>query len=138
MGRKILANVIGIIASMVGVFIGHFTGHAISPPPEGFDKLAEMSWEEKEVLTSQMGSLDLMLVLAAWIFGAFVGGMVASKILPSFWKTSSLVVGLAVSLSVILNSYMIPTPMWLVTAGIILPIVVAYFGGKVFGSEDAL
>lgn len=137
MGKKILAVVAGLLVNSVVVMIVQMIGHSISAPPEGMDKIFELDWDEKVALTAQLETIDYVFVLLSWAAGAFVAGMVASKIIPSYWKKSSFVIGVAIALTIIVLVYSIPHPTWVTVVGIVLSLPMAYLGAKIFGMEEA-
>jgi hypothetical protein len=135
MGKKILAVVVGLLVNAFVVFLVEMIGHLIISSPEGYERIIEFSLEERKEMMASLSMGAYLFLLAGWALGPFVGGMVASKILPDYWKTSSFVIGVMVALMLVLLNSTIPHPTWLITIGIVLPVPMAYFGGKMFGQE---
>ena len=135
MGKKILSVVAGLLVNALVVFLVETIGHFIFPHPEGYEKILELSKEEMKVMMDSLSTGNHLFMILGWTLGPFIGAVVASKILPNYWKTSSFVIGVIVALMLVLMNSMIPHPTWLITIGIILPVPLAYFGGKVFGEE---
>lgn len=135
MGKKILSVVAGLFVNALVVFLVEMIGHMIIPPPEGYERILELSIEEREAMMASLGTGSLAFMLVGWALGAFIGGAVASKILPSYWKTSSFAIGVIVALMVLILNFTIPHPTWLIMIGLALPVPMAYLGGKMFGEK---
>jgi hypothetical protein len=70
----------------------------------------------------------LLLVLAGWVLGALIGGYVAARIARK--PRPALTVGIVIVVGVIANAVMIPHPLWMTAAGVLLPIPAAWLGAK--------
>ncbi|UUR08027.1 hypothetical protein [Sphingomonas glaciei] len=65
-----------------------------------------------------------LFVLAAWVLGVGVGGFIGTGI--SKWAGTAWIVAALVVAGVIANAMSFPHPVWLVAAGIILPLAIAW------------
>ncbi|MGK0387637.1 MAG: MFS family permease [Maribacter sp.] len=135
MGNKILAVVVGLFVNALIVFLVETISHLIIPSPEGYERIMEFSLEERKAMMASLSIGAYLFLLIGWALGPFIGGMVASKILPDYWKTSSFVIGVMVALMLVLLNSTIPHPTWLITIGMVLPVPMSYLGGKIFGKE---
>lgn len=136
MAKKILSVVAGLIVHTIFVFLLEMIGHLIFPHPEGMENIMNLPKEEMQVMMDSLDVGSFIIMVVGWGLGAMLGAAVASKILPSYWKTSSFVIGVIVALMVLLMTFAIPHPTWVVVVGLIIPIPMAYVGGKMFGTEE--
>lgn len=133
MGKKILSVVAGLFMNALVVFLVETMGHFIIPPPEGYEKILELSVEDRGAMMASLSAGSFAFLLAGWALGPFIGGLLASKISPIYWKTSSFVIGVIVALMVLILNFTIPHPTWVIMIGLALPVPMAYLGGKMFG-----
>ena len=73
-----------------------------------------------------MPAMALVLVLAGWVVGALDGGIVAWLVARR--RTPVVVVGTLVMLGALAMVLMVPHPMWMSIAGVLLPLPAALFG----------
>ncbi|NJC05653.1 hypothetical protein GGQ97_001446 [Sphingomonas kaistensis] len=97
----------GFCVAVIGAVekLGHF---ALGAPATPFDATAAMH----------------AVVLAAWVLGVGVGGFIGTGI--SKWAGTAWIVAALVVAGVIANAMSFPHPAWLVAAGILLPLVIAW------------
>lgn len=124
--KKIISTVAGVISGGIIVFIVEMMAHKIYPLPEGIDLSDEASMK----LVMEYAPVGaLLLVLLAWLLGAFVGGVVTSLLLSAeLRQRQALTVGaifLALDLS---NLITFPHPWWMWVGAFIGSIPVAYAG----------
>ncbi len=136
MGKKIFAVVAGLIVNALAVAIIETIGHTIIPPPDGFDRILEMTREQQAELFSGLSVGSLLFNIVGWAVGPFLGALVAAKIMPEYWKNSSFVIGVVVALLVLLMTFQLPHPTWMVVVGLIVPVPMAYLGGKLLGKDE--
>lgn len=130
MGRRILAVLAGLAASVIMVILGDLFHHQFYPPPEGFDPSnAEAIVEFASTLPFEA----FMLMLLTWAASVFVAGFVASKIAPAHWLRVSLIVGVVALAGAVANLMAIPHPMWMNITTVIMYIPLAYLGGRLGG-----
>lgn len=128
MFRNILAVVAGIITATL-VFIGfEQLGQKIYPLPPGLDTT------DHEVMSSYTKTLPdvaFIPVLAGWVIGSFVCGIVIGLIAKKSLRTSAYLAGLFLTTAGIVDIFMLPHPLWFVVAGIIVFIPFTLLGVKV-------
>jgi len=121
--RSILAVLAGLVVAMITVWLFEFASMHAFPPPPGVDVRDP---QQLAALVSQMPPGALGLVLAGWVVGALDGGLVANLI--SKRRVPVVVVGVLVMLGAFLMVAMVPHPMWMSIAGVLLPLPAALFG----------
>lgn len=126
--RAVLAVVAGIIVAMVLIAIIESIGLSLHPAPPGADP------SDPEAMRAYVAGLParaLLLVLAAWLIGAYVGGVVAASIArrPDP-RPFTFAVAFVVLAGALYNLLTIPHPVWMLPAaalGIPLAAVLATF-----------
>lgn len=73
-------------------------------------------------------------VVLAWFVGALVGGLVAAML--ARWRMAPWIVGGLVAVSVLLNATMLPQPLWMSAAGVVLALLAAWIAAKRVPSAD--
>jgi len=125
MGRTIAGVVVGVVVAWLTIMLAEFASAPLHPMPEGLDM------RDPESVAAFVATLPvsaLLLVLAGWVLGGLVGGYVAASI--SRKPRPALTVGIVIVLGVIVNAVMIPHPMWMTIAGVLLPVPAAWLGAK--------
>lgn len=126
MGRTILGVLVGLVVAWLVMSLCEFGSLALHRPPPGLDL------RNPEALALHIASAPLsamLLVLAGWVLGAFLGGWVAARI-ARHRRVAALVIGALVVLGVVANNLMIPHPLWMTIVGIALPIPTAWFAAR--------
>ena len=121
--RSILAVLAGLVVAWITVSLSEFASMHAFPPPPGVDVRDP---QQLAALVAQMPVGALGLVLAGWVVGALDGGLVATLI--SKRRVPAIVVGVLVMLGAFLMVAMVPHPMWMSIAGVLLPLPAALFG----------
>jgi hypothetical protein len=121
--RSILAVLIGVVVAWITVSLFEFASMHAFPPPPGIDVHDP---QQLAALIAQMPFAALALVLAGWIVGALDGGLVAAWI--SKRRMPAIAVGILVMLGALLMVAMVPHPLWMSIAGVLLPVPAALFG----------
>ncbi len=121
--RSILAVLAGLVAAWLTIMLFEFASMRAFPPPPGIDVHDPVQLTQ---LITQMPVAALGLVLAGWVVGALDGGIVARLIARR--RVPVIIVGAAVALGALLMVTMVPHPMWMTIAGVLLPIPAALFG----------
>lgn len=106
--KKVIAAAAGILVAGVFVFLVESLNHLVSPPPQGLD------WQDSEAAGRYISSLPPMafaVVLAAWLAGAFAGGLVAGWISKANWP--GYISGGILLFGVVMNLGAFPHPWWL-------------------------
>jgi hypothetical protein len=121
--RNTFAIVSGLFATMIVItFVELANARLFFPAPSGMD------WTNKQAVAAFAVSLPiaaLLVVLAGWLLGAFVGAAVAAR-LSTRPLLAGLVIGALVVAGTLLNSLEIPHPTWVILTGTLLPIPVAW------------
>jgi len=127
MKKEILSVLAGVITGIIVVMAGDFIAHSVFTTPETID------YNDKEALKVMMANIPVAMyamMLAFWCLSSFLGGLVAGKINPGAWKRSSLITGVMLMAAAITNLIMLPHPMWMVVATVLLYLPCAYAGGS--------
>ncbi|KAA2285783.1 hypothetical protein [Arenimonas fontis] len=127
MFRTLLAVVLGTLAAGLAVAGVQALGHWLYPPP------VEVDWRDRAAVTALIDSLpvaQLAFVPAAYAVGSFVGGFVGGTVSALHKRGAALAVGLVMLALVVVNFAMIPHPMWMVAAGVLVPLPLAWLGGR--------
>ena len=125
MGRTIAGVVVGVVVAWLTIMLAEFASAPLHPMPAGLDM---RNPESVAAFVATLPASALLLVLAGWVLGGLVGGYVAASI--SRKPRPALTVGIVIVLGVIVNAVMIPHPMWMTIAGVLLPVPAAWLGAK--------
>lgn len=131
--QKVLAVTMGLLMNALVVFLMGSLAHFVYPLPEELNTFVEVSEERILELRLGLSTGYYLFILVGWSLGPFLGAAVSSKILPEYWEKSSFNLGVVIALLVLWVTSQFPHPTWLVTLGLILPVPMAYLGGKLFG-----
>jgi len=131
--RNILAVILGfVIGSIVNMAI-IAAGHAIMPPPAGFDG---NSMDGVATTIHLLRPIDFIVPFLAHAVGPFVGVLAAMFIATSSRKTIAIILGCLFLAGGIIANIMIPAPMWYRLADVTLAYVpMAYLGFKLSGKD---
>ena len=121
--RSILAVLAGLVVAWITISLFEFASMHAFPPPPGVDVRDP---QQLAALVSQMPVAALALVLAGWVVGAMDGGLVSTLIAKR--RVPAIVVGVLVMLGAFLMMAMVPHPLWMAIAGVLLPLPAALFG----------
>jgi hypothetical protein len=121
--RSTLAVLAGLVAAWITVSLFEFASMHAFPPPSGVDVRDPAQLAQ---LVAQMPIGALGLVLAGWVMGALDGGFVARLIARRTMPAA--IVGTFVALGALLMVTMVPHPMWMSLAGVLLPLPAALAG----------
>ena len=107
--RNILAVILGFIIGSVVNMLVLAAGHAIMPPPAGFDG---SSLEGVASTIHLLTPIDFIVPFLAHALGPFAGVLCAMFIAASSRKTIAIVMGVLFLVGGIVANVMIPAPMW--------------------------
>ncbi|MEO7251432.1 MAG: hypothetical protein ABIW30_02350 [Arenimonas sp.] len=128
--RTVFAFISGLFATMIIItFVELANAKFLYPPPAGLD------WSDMRAVAAFAASLPtaaMALVLSGWLLGAFVGAAVASRIALRHKLPCALLIGAVVVAGVIDSGLSIPHPTWVIAAGVLLPIPLAYLAATLF------
>ena len=130
--KRILPVVAGLLTGWTVIWILEAVNHQIYPPPTGLD------YTDMEAITAFMESLPtgaFVLLLAAWMIGAFAGGTVGALVNKLAWRNTAIIVGVIMALGSIVNMTMIPHPTWLMVVASIGYVPMAYAGAKIISKK---
>ena len=125
MGRTIAGVVVGVVVAWLTIMLAEFASAPLHPMPAGLDMRDP---ESVAAFVATLPASALLLVLSGWVLGGLVGGYVAASI--SRKPRPALTVGVVIVVGVIANAVMIPHPMWMTIAGVLLPVPAAWLGAK--------
>lgn len=131
--RNILAVILGFIIGNTINMLVITAGHAIMPPPVGFDG---SSMEGVASTIHLLRPLDFIVPFLAHAAGPFVGVLAAMFIAASSRKTIAIILGVLFLAGGIAANIMIPAPMWYRLIDLLFAYVpMAFLGWKVSGKN---
>lgn len=132
MGRTLLGAVVGLVSAVVTIMLIEFAGHQVYPPPPGLDPMVT---EDMAKIMQVLPVGAMLFIAAAWVVGAFEGGLVAAIVAGrSRPRVAAVVPALMVMAGVVAMTIAVPAhPMWMVVAGLLLPIPAALAGAVLAG-----
>jgi hypothetical protein len=129
--RNILAVIIGLILGNIVNMAIIAAGHAIMPPPPGFDG---NSLEGVASTIHLLQPIDFIVPFLAHAAGPLVGVLAAIFIAASSHKVIAIILGCLFLAAGIAANVMIPAPMWYRAVDLLLAYVpMAYLGWKLSG-----
>jgi hypothetical protein len=128
--RNAFAIVSGVIVGGIVVGMTESLGHSLFPPPPGLDVTDP---EQLKTLMSQLPVMALVIVVVAWALGALAGGYTAARVANTGRRMPSLVTGGFLLLFGGITMFQIPHPVWMMIAGILLPVPMALLGARLAG-----
>ena len=127
MGRTILGILAGMVTAWLLIMVCQFASGLLYPPPPGMDLRQP---EQLAAFIAQAPLAAMVLVVASWVLGAFIGGWVAAKIAREHPQFAALMIGVLVLAGVVANNTMIPHPLWMTVLGVLLPLPAAWLGAR--------
>lgn len=125
MVRNLVAVVLGIVAALGTVVAVEAASAMAWPPPPGLD------FKDLGQMRAFIEGLPLAAkttVVAAWLLGAFDGGLVTALV-ARHKTTLALVPGVLIAAATIANAMMLPHPLWMPAIGVLLAVPMAWLGG---------
>lgn len=123
--KNALAVVAGLLAAFVVFTVIEGLSSIIHPPP------AELDMKNPEMMKEYISALPLsakIMVLAAYVIGSLVAGMVVAKVSKSSDKKLPIITGSILTVAAIVNLYMIPSPIWFVVINLLIYIPFVLLG----------
>ena len=117
--RNILAVVFGILIGSIANMGVLTLGHALMPPPAGFDG---SSMEGVASTIHLLAPIDFIVPFLAHSAGTFAGVLCAMFIAATSRKTVALILGILFLIGGVVANVMIPAPIWFR----LIDVVVAY------------
>ena len=131
--RNILAVILGLVLGSVVNMAVLAAGHAIMPPPAGFDGT---SMEGVASTIHLLKPIDFIVPFLAHALGPFVGVLVAMFIAASSRKTIAIILGCLFLAGGIAANVMIPAPMWYRVIDVVFAYIpMAFLGWKLSGKD---
>ena len=134
MGSTILGALAGLVVAFFTIMLVELASHHVYPPPPGIDpgNTADMAR-----LIGMLPFGALLMIVLAWVIGAFDGGFVAALIAGGNRpRIAALVPALMVIAGVVGMIVVMPAhPTWMSAAGLLLPIPAALLGAKLAGAR---
>ncbi len=131
--RNILAVILGFMAGNIVNMLIITAGHAIMPPPAGFDG---NSMEGVASTIHLLQPFDYIVPFLAHALGPLVGVFVAMFIAASGRKVIAIILGCLFLAGGIAANIMIPAPMWYRAVDVLLAYVpMAFLGWKLSGKS---
>lgn len=129
--RMILGIVAGVVVGGLVVFLVESAGHAMFPPPVGTDL---SNPEAMKTLIASLPAGAIVMLLLGWFLGALAGAVTAKVIAKremAAWIVGVIFVALTAS-----NFIYIPHPVWMMAAGVALPLLAAWIATRMRRSAD--
>jgi hypothetical protein len=120
--RSILAVLAGLVFAWITSSLFEFASLRAFPSPP----INALDLQHIAELVAHRPVAALALVLAGWMVAALDGGLVAALVAKG--RVPAIVVGIAVALFVLMKVTIIPHPLWISIAGVLLPVPAALFG----------
>lgn len=131
--RNILAVVLGLVIGSIANMTIIAVGHAIMPPPAGFD---QTSMEGVASTIHLLRPIDFIVPFLAHAIGPLVGVFVAMFIAASSRKTIAIILGCLFLAGGIAANIMIPAPMWYRVVDVVLAYIpMTVLGWKLSGKD---
>jgi hypothetical protein len=123
--RKVAAVIAGIIAA-VGIFMAfeYLNGKLYLVPP-GLDPADHEAMSE---YVDSLPSTALWVVLAGWMAGSFICGVLVRVISKSNDMTPAYLAGLFLMAAGIVDIFLLPHPLWFIVTGVLIFIPVTLAG----------
>ena len=126
--RTLLAVVSGIFAMMIVITAVELANAKLLFPPH-----AGLDWKNADAVATFVTNLPTSaraVVVFGWCLGAFVGAAVAARIAEKYRTPCALLIGALVVAGTIDSALTIPHPTWVIAAGVLLPLPLAYLAAK--------
>lgn len=126
--RKIAAIVVGAFVAIALIATVEYLGHQVYPPPAGID-INDATAMKAYAATVPTGAL--LFVGAAWMVGAFGGGILAAVIAREAAATNCMIVGGLVLAGTVMTIISIPHPLWFSITSIIAVAATIFVASKI-------
>lgn len=133
--RTTLGITLGLLVMFVAIMAIEFVGHRLYPPPTGLDPM--QPGDLARIMAAQPFMAKLMVVVA-WVAGAFAGGWVAAKVARDWPRVAAVAVAAVVVAAVIGMVVQLPDhPRWMAALGVLLPIPAAWWAARLARPRNA-
>ncbi|BAV98991.1 hypothetical protein [Lysobacter enzymogenes] len=127
MGRTMVAVMAGLALAMATMLLFEAGYGLLHPLPAGAQA------QDPATMSAHLAAAPLpalLLVLAGWVVGALDGGLLAALISRRHKRGAALAIGLLVTASVVAVTAMFAHPLWLLIAGVALPLPASWLGAR--------
>ena len=125
--KTLISILAGLVAGVPVVAIVARIGHILYPPPQGMD-LTDCNVVAAMIAQMPVGAL--LFVVAGWVLGALVAGLIAAR-LSRRSRPTYIVTAIFLGLCG-LNFVMIPHPVWMVAATLVLVPLTGLVSARLF------
>lgn len=124
--RNLFAFVSGLFATMIVVtFVSMANARLVYPAPAGID-LNDVA--AANAFIAGMPLAALLLLVLAWVGGAFAGGFVTARLAGSLRRPLAVLVGMLVAAGDLHSAMTVVHPPWVAVSGVALPPLAAWLG----------
>ena len=127
--RNILGILAGVVAAFFTIWLVDIVGHQFYP------LRSDLNLRDPQQVAALLQSMPAgaqAFVVAAWLLGALVGGVVAGRIVGARWAAWTLAALVAVA--AIANILMIPHPEWMQISAVVAPLLGGILAGHAIPS----
>lgn len=132
--RIFFAIIIGGIAGIATMMLVEYLSSMLFPMPTDLDT---KSLGEMKTYMDSVPIAAKAMVLVGWTLGSVVGGYVATRLARNGSAVPGIIVGLVLLAAGGLNFLMLPHPIWMVIAGVILLPLPAVLVSRMFAPRFA-
>ena len=129
MVRSMGAIIAGLLVMLIVVAAIQWIGHSVYPPPEGLD-FRDKYAVAAALSTAPVGALGF--VLLSYAVATFLAAGTAATLSLRHKRGVALVIGGVMLVLAAINLFLLPHPMWMTVAGLLIPVPVALLGWRVF------
>jgi divalent metal cation (Fe/Co/Zn/Cd) transporter len=130
-GHRVIRTILAVLAGLLvalGLLLGlEYLAMSLFPPPPG-TTLADEADLARLVADAPAGKL--LWVTLAWAAAALGGGWTAARVARRHRTAAAMCVGALVAAGVAMTVLEIPHPAWMTAAGLLLPLPLAWLGGR--------
>lgn len=126
--RTTLAVLAGVVAFVVLVSLMDMFSLVFHPLPPGADQ------HDPVAMTAHVATapvVSMLIVVLGWLLGTFLGSLVICLIDKQRPMVGVAILAALAEAAVIMNSMMLPHPLWMTVSGIVLIPVLAYFARRI-------
>lgn len=129
MKRNIISVVVGLAVAIITFLIAETCTSSLYPAPTNLDykdNIALKAFYENQPLSMWL------LVLAGWIIGSLLCGLLIKVISKNENKKLPIIAGIILTLSAVANFFSFPHPTWFIVVGLIVFIPSTLIGHKLY------
>jgi hypothetical protein len=129
MKRNIISVLVGLAVAIITFLIAETINHSLHPTPTNIefkDSVAVKAFYENQPLSMWL------LVLAGWIIGSLLCGILIKVISKNENKKLPIIAGIILTFSAIANFFSFPHPTWFIVVGLLVFIPSTLFGHKLY------